>query len=171
MSVFGKISSMFGKSADADVTVLASPLTGRLLTLSDVPDEVFSGKVLGDGFAIDPSAGVVVAPCDAEVTQLFRTHHAVGLAGPGGLEILIHIGIDTVKLAGEGFKPRVSNGQKVKAGDVLIEFDVETVRSRAKSLITPVVFTNMEQVASFETTIPSGNVSRGQPVLKVRKKS
>jgi PTS system glucose-specific IIA component len=171
MSVFGKISSLFAKAGDAaEVGVsFQAPLVGRFVPLSEVPDEVFSGKVLGDGFAIDPTEGIVVAPFDAEVSQVFRTGHALGLLGPGGLEVLIHVGIDTVKMAGEGFHPKVKAGQKVRAGELLLEFDLEAVRARAKSTITPVVVTNMDHVAGLEP-LATGKLVRGQVVLRVSKK-
>jgi len=169
MAVFQKISSLFGKSSPTAI-LLGAPLSGRLVSLSEVPDEVFSAKTLGDGFAIDVSDGVVVAPFDCEVSQVFRTGHALGLMGPGGLELLIHVGIDTVKMKGEGFFPKVKVGQKLRAGDLLLEFDLERVRSQAKSCVTPIVVTNMDLVEAMEI-VASGSVSRGTPVLSVRKKS
>ncbi|MEO5668816.1 MAG: PTS glucose transporter subunit IIA [Bdellovibrionota bacterium] len=168
MSVFGKL---FGKSGESDKTlVLSAPLGGRLLPLSEVPDDIFAGKVLGDGFAIEPNEGLVVAPFDCQVAQVFRTGHAIGLTGPGGLEVLVHVGIDTVKLAGVGFKPRVSEGQKLRTGDVMLEFDLEHVRANAKSTVTPIVITNRDAVGSLEL-LGSGTVKRGDPVLRVLRKS
>jgi PTS system glucose-specific IIA component len=146
-----------------------APLVGRFVPLSEVPDDVFSGKVLGDGFAVDPTEGVVVAPFDAEVSQVFRTGHALGLLGPAGLEVLIHVGIDTVKMGGEGFYPKVKVGQKVRAGETLLEFDLEAVRSRAKSTITPVVVTNMDCVSTMES-MATGTLARSQIVLRVSTK-
>lgn len=167
MSIFSKL---FTKSPDSDaLCVVLAPMNGRVLPISEVPDEIFAGKVLGDGFAIEPSEGQVVAPFDCEVAQVFRTGHAIGLKGPGGLELLIHVGIDTVKMAGEGFKPCVTEGQKLKAGERILDFDLELVRSKAKSLISPVVITNMDAVASLELQV-QGNVRSGDPVLRVSKK-
>ncbi len=153
MSMFKKATSLFsgeprGTQSGNRVSLLA-PLKGRSLPLEEVPDEVFSQKFMGDGFAIDPSEGRVLAPVDCEVVQVFRTGHAVGLLHSSGLEILIHVGIDTVKLQGEGFSPAVKVGQKLKAGDLILEFDLKGVGSKAKSLITPVVVTNMDKVASI----------------------
>jgi sugar PTS system EIIA component len=171
MSVFGKISSIFGKAGDVAALGVSfqAPLVGRFVPLSEVPDDVFSGKVLGDGFAVDPSEGVVLAPFDAEVTQVFRTGHALGLLGPSGLEVLIHVGIDTVKMGGEGFYPKVKAGQKVRTGEILLEFDLEAVRARAKSTITPVVVTNMDHVSGLEP-LANGTLARGQVVLRVSTK-
>jgi PTS system glucose-specific IIC component len=166
----GNLTSAFKKPSGNNGSLLRSPLQGRVMPLEQVPDEAFAGKVLGDGFAIEPTDGVVVSPVDGEVGQLFRTNHAIGLMTADGLEILIHVGIDTVKMNGEGFKAFVSVGQKVKAGDKLLEFDLALVKSKAKSTITPIVVTNMDAVASVET-LASGNVARGQDVLRVKKKA
>ena len=146
--------------------LLKSPMSGVLLPLSAVPDATFADKILGDGVAIDPSEGVVVSPVDAEVIQVFRTNHAIGLLTDTGLELLIHIGIDTVKMNGEGFKSLVTAGQKVKAGDRLIEFDLALVRAKAKSTITPIVVTNMASVKEIKN-LASGTVVRGQDMLRL----
>jgi len=159
------LSKLFSKSAADSVAVFA-PLSGRILPITEVPDDVFAGKMLGDGFAIEPTEGRVLAPFDCEVVQVFRTGHAIGLRGPGGLELLIHIGIDTVKMAGEGFSPKVSEGQKLKKGDLVLEFDLALVKSKAKSIITPVVITNMYAVKSLEL-VGSGAVRSGDPALNV----
>ncbi len=126
------------------------PLEGKVIDLSDVPDETFSQKILGDGFAIDPSSNIVVAPCDAEVMHLFPTGHAIALKNDQDVEILIHIGIDTVKMKGEGFKTFVKTGDRVRTGDKLIEFDLDLVRKKAKSVLTPVIITNMDSVKNVK---------------------
>ena len=105
--------------------ILFSPLTGKLVAMADVPDEVFSSGLLGSGIAVDPSEGRVVAPADATVTTLFPTGHAIGLTTDKGVELLIHIGMDTVKMDGDGFKSYVNQGDRVKAGQCLIEFDID----------------------------------------------
>ena len=109
--------------------VLQSPLTGELVNLTDVPDEVFASGVMGKGIAVNPSEGKVFAPANCEVTTLFPTGHAIGLKTSNGTEILIHIGMDTVKMNGEGFKTHVVQGDKVKAGQLLIEFDIEKIKA------------------------------------------
>ncbi len=131
-------------------TVLAAPLEGRILSLADVPDDTFAQKVLGDGFAIDPTEGVVTAPCDGEVIHLFPTGHAIALRNSQNLEILIHVGIDTVKMKGNGFKALVKIGDQVRTGQRLIEFDLDLVRKEAKSTITPIIVTNMDLVSSMQ---------------------
>ncbi|GEM44572.1 glucose-specific PTS transporter subunit IIBC [Deinococcus cellulosilyticus] len=122
---------------------IQSPMRGRILPLAQVPDDVFSQKLMGDGFAIDPIDGEVYAPCDGTIEALFPTMHAVALLGDSGHEILIHVGIDTVHLGGEGFKAHVKQGDRVKAGDLLLSVNLQQIRDKVPSLITPVVFTNL----------------------------
>ena len=131
---------------------ISSPLKGEILPLSKVPDATFADRILGDGFAVQPTEGVVYAPVAGKIAQLFRTNHAIGIVTAEGLEILIHVGIDTVKMNGEGFKAFVQKGDLIKAGQKLLEFDLELVRKNAKSDITPVVITNMAKVASLSVT-------------------
>ncbi|GAC91115.1 MULTISPECIES: PTS glucose transporter subunit IIA [Anoxybacillus] len=126
--------------------VIVSPLTGNVRSLENVPDPVFAQKMMGDGFAIEPTDGVVVSPIHGEVVQVFPTKHAVGLRSDQGLEILIHVGIDTVHMHGEGFEAYVKAGDRVKAGDLLLSFDLTLVQQKAKSSLTPVVITNGEVV-------------------------
>ncbi len=125
--------------------IFVSPLKGRILNLDVVPDATFSQKVLGDGFAILPEEGIVYSPFDGKVVSLFPTNHAIGIETTDGIELLIHIGIDTVQMKGEGFKAFVKSGDTIRAGDKLIEFDLELVRQKAKSVLTPVIITNMDQ--------------------------
>lgn len=146
---------------------LLSPLNGKVLKLEDVPDETFAQKILGDGFAIDPTSNVVKAPCAAKVTHVFPTGHALALVTPQGLEILVHVGIDTVKMKGQGFEALVRVGDQVKPGDDLIRFDLELVRKQAKSTITPVIITNMDKVKSFGFLATMGTVSAQTAILSV----
>jgi len=124
--------------------VLASPLKGWIASLSEAPDAVFSGRMLGDGVAIDPLGAELVAPCDGVVASVHRAGHAVTLRSAAGAEILMHVGLETVALGGEGFTVHVREGQAVKAGEPLIGFDLDLLAQKAKSLITPVVITNPE---------------------------
>ncbi|WP_097028370.1 glucose PTS transporter subunit IIA [Clostridium peptidivorans] len=128
---------------------LYNPIDGEIVELEKVPDEAFSQKILGDGFAVIPSGNKVYAPAGGEITVLFPTKHAVAITTEEGLELLVHIGIDTVNLNGEGFTAHVAQGDKVKKGDLLVSFDAEFVEKNAKNLITPVVITNMEKVESL----------------------
>lgn len=151
-------------SKKAAVEELVAPMSGKVVQIEDVPDEVFSRKMIGDGIAIEPDEGVVVSPVDGEVVQFFPTKHAVGLETKSGLEILIHIGMDTVALNGEGFEGFVQQGDRVKAGDKLVSFDLEQIRERAESIISPVVVTNFDAVDTLSKTAET-SVKRGKSVL------
>ncbi|MGE7879376.1 PTS sugar transporter subunit IIA [Peribacillus muralis] len=141
---------LFGKKEN--VEHLLAPINGQVIKMEDVPDPVFSGKLMGDGIAIFPKEGLVVAPIDAEVVQVFHTKHAIGLKTKNGIELLMHIGLETVNLKGEGFEVHVAEGQRVKAGDKLVTFDIEFLKSNAPSIITPIVITNGELVEKVEKT-------------------
>ncbi len=145
---------MRGSPADATKQIL-SPLKGVVLSLSEIPDATFQEEMMGKTIAIRPTSGVVVAPFDGEVATLFHTRHAIGLIGPDGVEVLIHVGIDTVKMNGEGFKAFVKNGDRVTRGQKLIEFDLSLVERSAKSIITPVVVTNPDAMRN-PIAVPAG---------------
>src|SRR5438477_3816534 len=121
-----------------DVLALQAPLSGVVYPLERVPDPVFAQKLVGDGLAIDPTDATLRAPCAGEVMHLHPASHAITLREPRGVEVLMHIGIDTVALKGEGFSPRVKVGDKVEAGTPLIDFDLDYIATHAKSLITQV---------------------------------
>lgn len=125
---------------------IVAPISGEIMKITEVPDHVFSEKMVGDGVAIQPKDGLVVAPCDGTVVQIFPTNHAIGIRTKDGIEILIHLGIDTVELKGEGFQRIIEEGQSVKKGDPLIRMDLETIEGNHKSTISPVIITNMEMV-------------------------
>jgi phosphocarrier protein FPr len=133
------------------------------MPIEQVPDPVFSQKMVGDGISVDPLNQTLVAPCDGEVIQLHGAHHAVTIATAGGIEVMMHIGLDTVDLKGQGFTPKVNVGDRVRTGDVLIEFDADFVATHAKSLLTQVVITNSDQVAAFAPR--SGSVRAGEDVI------
>ena len=159
----------FSDEAKADLT-LTSPMTGELVALSDVNDEAFASGTLGPGVAISPAAhAVVVAPCDGKVTVAFPTGHAYGLKSASGVQILIHIGMDTVKLDGKGFTPRVSKGDIVKRGDVLAEVDWEVIREAGYDTITPMVVTNKKKFGEITPAAP-GPVSISDTVVTVAPK-
>jgi len=119
-----------------------APMAGKVMALKDIPDPVFSEGILGEGFAIELSAGKVVAPFDCEVISCFPTGHAYGLKSTDGTEILLHIGIDTVELNGQGFDKKVKMGQIIKQGDILAIINLESIVKAGKSLISPLVFLN-----------------------------
>ncbi|MFC7371292.1 glucose-specific PTS transporter subunit IIBC [Fictibacillus iocasae] len=146
--------------AQAAEDKIIAPIEGKILPITEVPDQVFSGKMMGDGFAIEPANGTVVSPVNGKIVNIFPTKHAIGIESESGKEILIHFGIDTVKLKGEGFESFVKEGDTVTAGQKLLEVDLDFVGKNAPSLITPIVFTNL----SGETIVleKSGNVSRNE---------
>lgn len=145
---------------------MRSPLVGKIINIADVPDATFAQKILGDGVAVEPTEGILYAPVDGEVAQLFHTNHALGIKAENGSEVLLHVGIDTVKMNGEGFKAYVKVGDSVKAGDKLIEFDLNLIREKAKSDITPFVITNMHDVSHVEI-LASGSVNQNQDIMTV----
>lgn len=133
-------------SAKAGGTV-AAPVTGDVKALSEVEDEAFSSGALGQGLAIVPKEGRIYAPVDGEITTFFPTGHAIGLLSDGGAEVLIHVGMDTVKLDGKGFTPKASQGARVKKGDLLLEFDIDFIKAQGYSLVTPMIITNTDEYA------------------------
>lgn len=149
---------------DIKQEIIASPLIGNVVALENVPDEVFASGAMGKGIAIDPADGVVVAPANAEVSLVFPTNHAIGLKTENGAEILIHIGMDTVSLAGKGFKNFVEVGDKVTPGQKLLEFDVNAIRAAGLPVITPVIITNTDAYADVLTT-QEGRVNTGDYLL------
>jgi PTS system glucose-specific IIA component len=122
-----------------------SPINGILLKIEDVPDPVFSRKMVGDGVALEPTEGIVYSPVNGTIIQLFPTKHALGIKTEEGLEILIHIGMDTVEMKGNGFESFVSEGEKVKIGNKLLKFDMELVK-KEHPLTSPIIITNMDIV-------------------------
>ncbi len=142
---------------------LVAPLSGRLVSIERVPDPVFAEKMVGDGISIDPTSQTLLAPCNGEVIQLHPSCHAVTIKSAEGLEVLMHIGLDTVTLRGQGFKPHVKVGDRVRTGDPLIDFDADYVALNARSLLTQIVITNSDLVAQFSPY--SGNVTAGDVML------
>ncbi|MCY7020780.1 sucrose-specific PTS transporter subunit IIBC [Streptococcus sanguinis] len=149
-----------------DETII-SPIVGQAVALSDVNDPVFSSGAMGQGIAIKPSEGVVYAPADAEVTIAFATGHAYGLKTSNGAEILIHVGIDTVSMGGEGFDQKVTQGDKVKAGDVLGTFEAEKIAAAGLDDTTMVIVTNTADYASV-TPVAEGALAKGDAVIEVK---
>lgn len=157
------------KSATSELShIVHAPLTGEVTPLSEVPDQVFSEKMMGDGIAIKPSQGEVRAPFNGKVQMIFPTKHAIGLVSDSGLELLIHIGLDTVKLNGEGFTLHVEEGQEVKQGDLLINFDLDYIRNHAKSDITPIIVTQGNITNLDFKQGEHGNISFGDQLFEAK---
>lgn len=153
-------------AAAKDGLRVCSPLTGQAVPLEQVPDEVFSQKVLGDGLAIIPVDGNIYSPVDGEVSSVAETKHAYGFTSGDGLEVLVHYGLETVSLKGEGFTPRVREGDRVKLGDLVAEVDVELLKSKGLNLITPVLVCDGADGLMMETA--SGSVKQGETVITLR---
>ncbi|MBW4460291.1 MAG: phosphoenolpyruvate--protein phosphotransferase [Nodosilinea sp. WJT8-NPBG4] len=140
--------------------VLTAPLSGLVVPIETVPDPVFAQKMVGDGVSIDPTSQVLLAPCDGDILQIHSASHAVTVRTAEGIEILMHIGLDTVALKSEGFTARVKVGDRVKSGDILIEFDADYVALHARSLLTQIVVTNSDRVAEFKPASGMVNAAR-----------
>lgn len=150
-----------------DVVILNAPMNGQSMPLSDVADGVFSEKMLGDGMAIDPSEGKLFAPADGEITMVFDTKHAIGMTVEGGVEILLHMGIDTVQLNGQYFDVKVKDGDQVKQGDLLAEFDMDAIKSAGYRMVTPMIITNTDSFGEIKI-MKTGNVTFSDEVLSVK---
>ncbi|SDK03615.1 N-acetylglucosamine-specific PTS transporter subunit IIBC [Sediminibacillus albus] len=139
----------------------AAPAKGKIIDLTEVPDEVFSQKMMGEGFAIDPADGLFVAPVDGEVINVFPTKHAIGIKAESGHEILVHVGLETVQLGGKGFDVFVSEGERVKKGDKLLQVDLDYVKENAASAISPIIFTNLGEENHVKLT-HTGEIQKNQ---------
>lgn len=146
--------------------ILSSPLTGVAKDLSEAPDEAFAGKMMGDGAVVIPTDGNVVAPADGEVAFVFPSKHAIGLKTTDGLELLIHIGIDTVMLDGKGFETFVKDGDKVKKGDKLLSFDLEFIKNNAPSIASPVICTSLNYKQKSRL-LNSGEIKAGDSLIAI----
>ena len=148
--------------------ILGSPVNGRVVPLSEVSDETFSSEMLGTTVAVEPSDGRITAPCDGEVINIFETGHALCMTTQAGGELLIHIGVDTVKMEGKGFTRKVSDGAKVHAGDVLIEADLDAIKEAGYPATTMFILTNADQFSRVEKAEP-GEISAGSRIMEIEK--
>ena len=151
-------------------TVIRSPMTGTVIPLEEVPDEAFAGAMMGDGAAIVPTDGIVQAPADGEVTFVFPTKHAVGFRTDVGHEMLIHVGIDTVSLSGDGFEAFVSDGDHVRAGEPLLKVDIRKIGDRVPSMASPVLFTDLAENMEVRV-LKKGQIHAGEPFMEVHRKA
>jgi PTS system D-glucosamine-specific IIC component len=146
--------------------VFAAPVDGDLQSITAAPDDAFSSKMVGDGIVIFPTGDTIYAPCDADVTLVFPTKHAIGLTSLSGSEILIHVGIDTVKLDGQGFDVFVKTGDKVKKGDLLMKVDMEYLADHAPSTAIPIVVTNLSEDQEI-TLVKSGTIKSSEDAFVI----
>ena len=153
-------------AASGKTIVIASPLSGRVIPLEEVADGVFSEKMVGDGFAVDPTDNQVYAPADCEVTTVFGTKHAIGLTTPEGCELLIHLGIDTVQLNGAPFTINIKEGDTLKKGDLIGSFDEKAILDAGYRTVTPVVVTNSDAYTSFQL-LKTGDTAHGEDTLSI----
>jgi PTS system beta-glucosides-specific IIC component len=153
-------------TAAASAVKMLSPLKGEVVALESVADEAFAGKALGDGIAIKPEEGKVVAPCDATVATVIASHHAIGLLCDNGAELLIHVGLNTVNLQGQHFRPLVKEGDVVKAGTPLLEFDKASIEREGYDLTTPVLVVNSEDFTLTKHQL-DGAIGMGAPLMSL----
>lgn len=154
------------KSSKLEKEIIESPLKGEIINLKDIEDAAFASGVLGSGVAIRPAEGIVVAPVDGEVTALFPSLHAIGIVSENGVEILIHVGLNTVQLEGKGFKAYVKLGDQVKKGQRLLDFDIEEIEQAGYSVVTPIVVTNSAAYLEVAES-KEGHVDRGTSLITV----
>ncbi|NUE96813.1 PTS glucose transporter subunit IIA [Gilliamella sp. ESL0232] len=167
MGLFDKIKQFVSDDNKNSIEIIA-PLSGEIVKIEDVPDVVFAEKIVGDGVAIKPSGNKIVAPLSGKIGKIFETNHAFAIESDEGIELFVHFGIDTVELKGEGFKRVAEEGKQVKVGDTIIEIDLPLLESKAKSVLTPVVISNMETI--IELNKLSGAVEAGKtPIMRVKK--
>lgn len=142
---------------------LSSPVGGQTVLLEDTGDEVFAQKILGDGIAVDPFESIFGSPCDGTVETVSKTAHAYNIRSNDGLDVLVHIGIDTVELGGEGFTPKVQSGDKVKRGQALCIADIDLIREKGYSAVTPIIISNISDVSFFDRH--TGITKSGEPLI------
>lgn len=158
------ISTDAAQSAQDAEKAIYAPISGTVIPREQIPDETFASGVLGDGVGIEPEKGEVTAPFDGEISSLTETRHAIGISGPGGMEVLIHVGVDTVKMKGDGFTLFVQEGEKVRAGQKLMTFDMEKIRAAGYSTTSAVLLTNSEDYASCNV-LKTGNVRQMEKII------
>lgn len=166
--MFKGLKGKFGKKENENIFV-AAPIKGEAVTIDKVNDPTFAQEMLGKGIAIKPAEGKVVSPVNGEVAVLFETKHAISIKSDDGVEILIHIGLDTVNLKGEHFKSCVKVGDKVKTGDLLIEFNEEKIKEAGYDTITPVIICNTFEYTDVKVA-QIGQVEKQDNIIEIIKK-
>jgi len=164
----GFFDKLFGKSDKINPNHVYAPMEGQAVAITEVPDPTFAEAMLGNGIAIEPTDGKVVSPVDGTVDMMFDTGHAVSLVSDSGIEVLIHIGLETVSLEGKPFKIAVKNGDKVKKGQLLMEADLEAIKAAGLPTITPVVICNTDNYSKFKTNVGKA-VTNADAVIELGK--
>lgn len=164
--MFGSLKKLFGGEEEAD-KVIASPVSGRAVPMSEVGDPTFSQEILGKGAAIIPSEGKVLAPADGIITMVFDTKHALSIQTENGAELIIHIGLDTVQLKGQFFEAHVNAGDKVKKGDLLLDFDIDKIKEAGYDVITPVIVCNTPEFPKMECVSGADVIAGETTVIKL----
>ena len=164
----GLFDKLFGKKEEINPNHVYAPMAGEAVAISEVPDPTFSSGMMGNGIAIQPTDGKVCSPVNGIVDTMFETGHAVSLISDNGIEILIHVGLETVGLNGAPFQVKVTNGQKVKKGDVLMIADLEAIKAAGLPTITPVLVCNSDDYTTFNTTTGKA-VTNADVVIELNK--
>lgn len=154
------------KNEQSKVMTIYSPINGKVINLAEVPDEAFARKMVGDGCAIQPEAGEICSPITGKLMSIFPTNHAVIFETIEGLEMIVHFGIDTVKLEGKGFEKLRDSGD-IKVGDRILKYNLDEIIKGVPSVKTPVIINNMEKVESIEVLALNKNVKIGDPIMRV----
>lgn len=157
---------MFGLFSNKSESLdkICNPIKGKCIALEEVEDEVFSAGMMGKGVAVIPYEGKVFSPFDGEITMTFPTGHAIGMVSASGVELLIHVGIDTVKMNGAGFNLKVVPEQKVKCGDLLMEFDINAIKNAGHPITSPIIITNSDEYAEI-TPVAKGEKEAGDVII------
>jgi len=161
---------MGNQDAPSNKEIMYAPLNGTILPLENVPDPTFSEKIMGDGIAIEPTDGKVVSPIEGEIKLTFPTKHAIGLTSNSGMEVLIHVGLETVNMEGQGFEVHVKEGDQVKVGDPLMTFDLERIKQEASSHMTPIIVSNSDRFQVVERSTEQNAIAGVTPVLQLSEK-
>ena len=154
------------KKKEKTVVTIYSPMNGKVIELKDVPDEAFAQKMVGDGCAIEPDKGVICSPVDGQLMNIFPTNHALIFETVDGLEMIVHFGIDTVKLDGKGFQ-KLREAGAIKIGDEIIKYDLDDIKDGVPSTRSPIIINNMEKVEKIEILSLEKIVKIGEPIMKV----
>ncbi|WMY94887.1 MAG: PTS glucose transporter subunit IIA [Arsenophonus sp.] len=162
MNIFNKVKSLVSENKNNVINIIA-PISGEIFQIEDVPDVVFSEKIVGDGVAIKPSGNKILAPMNGTISKIFETNHAFSMKSDSGIELFVHLGIDTIDLKSEGFSRIAKEGQKVKIGDLILNFDLPLIEKKAKSTLTPVIISNIDEIKKLIKS--TGYITAGKTII------